>query len=204
VAKDNAFCFYYADALHLLERCGAELVEFSPLTDERLPEGCSGLYLGGGYPELYGKQLSENVAMRTAIREAIQGGMPTVAECGGFLYLHETLECDDGQFWPMVGVIPQKAWRTPRLNRFGYVTLTARTDSLLFRAGERAPAHEFHYWESGDPGTDFRADKPQSDRGWDCGHATPTLYAGFPHFHFCAKPETAARFVAAARQYSFS
>lgn len=202
VARDNAFCFYYADALRLLEECGAELVEFSPLEDKELPEGCSGLYLGGGYPELYGKQLSENIAMRTAVREAVQDGMPTVAECGGFLYLHETLECDDGQFWPMVGVCPQKAWRTPRLNRFGYVTLTARADSLLLRAGETVPAHEFHYWESGDPGTDFRADKPQSNRGWDCGHATQTLYAGFPHFHFCAKPETAARFTAVASAYA--
>ena len=202
VARDNAFCFYYADALRLLERCGAELAEFSPLEDDRLPEGCSGLYLGGGYPELYGRQLSENEAMRTAIRTAIREGMPTVAECGGFLYLHDTMECDDGRFWPMVGAIPQKAWRTPRLNRFGYVTLTARRDSLLLREGERVPAHEFHYWESGDPGSDFRADKPRSSRGWDCGHAGPSLYAGFPHFHFCAKPETAARFAAAAAAYA--
>ena len=202
VADDKAFCFYYADALQLLTDCGAELVKFSPLTDTALPEGCSGLYLGGGYPELYGRELSENTAMRTAIYDAVASGMPTVAECGGFLYLHESLECDDGGFWPMVGVIPQKAWRTPRLRRFGYITLTARTDGLLLRQGEEVPAHEFHYWESGDPGADFRAEKPLSDRGWDCGHATPTLYAGFPHFHFCAKPETAARFAAACAAYA--
>ncbi|MCI8538090.1 MAG: cobyrinate a,c-diamide synthase [Oscillospiraceae bacterium] len=204
VARDKAFCFYYAGGLKLLEQCGAELVNFSPLEDEELPEGCSGLYLGGGYPELYGKELAANASMLAAIRRAIRSGMPTVAECGGFLYLHQTLGDADGQHdWPLVGVIPERAWNTGKLSRFGYVTLKARFDSLLFRAGEEIPAHEFHYWESGDPGAAFRAEKPQSSRGWDCGHASPALYAGFPHFHFCAKPETAARFVSAARSFSW-
>lgn len=203
VARDRAFCFYYADALALLEQCGAELANFSPLEDRALPEGCSGLYLGGGYPELYGKELAENVPMLEAIRAAVRDGMPTVAECGGFLYLHQTLGDAAGQNdWSMAGVIPERAWNTGKLSRFGYVTLTAREDSLLFRAGETMPAHEFHYWESGGPGEAFRAEKPQSSRGWDCGHASPTLYAGFPHFHFCAKPETAARFAAAAHSFS--
>lgn len=102
----------------------------------------------------------------------------------------------------MAGALPGRAANTGRLGRFGYVTLTARRDGLLCQAGESFPAHEFHYWDSTTPGTDFHAQKPQSDRGWDCAFHTPTLYAGFPHFHFWARPELARNFVAAARRYA--
>jgi len=201
VARDRAFCFYYADALALLEALGAELAEFSPLADAGLPEGVSGLYLGGGYPELYARALSQNASMRAAVRAAVEGGLPTVAECGGFLYLHDTLEDGAGQGWPMCGVIHAAACRTDRLVRFGYVTLTAAEEGLLGPVGWTAPAHEFHYWESGAPGGAFHAQKPRSARGWDCACHTPTLYAGFPHFHFCAVPDAAARFVARCGAY---
>ena len=201
VARDRAFCFYYADSLRLLERLGAELVSFSPLADRALPEGTAGLYPGGGYPELYAKQLSENKPMREAVRSALAGGMPAIAECGGFLYLHEALVDQEGTLWPMAGLIPASARNTGRLNRFGYVTLTARTDGLLGSAGAQMPAHEFHYWDSTAPGADFHAQKPQSSRGWDCAYHTSTLYAGFPHFHLWARPEAAKRFVAACAQY---
>ena len=200
VARGKAFCFYYADGLELLERLGARLVEFSPLEDQALPEGTCGLYLGGGYPELLAEQLSQNTAMLSAIRNGVAGGLPTVAECGGFLYLHEMLEDAHGTDWPMAGVILGRAWNTGRLGRFGYVTLTARTSGLLCQAGEELPAHEFHYWDSQQPGDSFRAQKPLSNRGWDCGIHTPTLYAGFPHFHFCARPEMPRNFVAAAHR----
>ena len=200
VARDRAFCFYYADGLALLETLGARLVEFSPLEDKTLPQGTCGLYLGGGYPELLAEGLSQNTAMRAAIREAVAGGLPTVAECGGFLYLHETLEDAHGTDWPMAGVLPGRAWNTGKLGRFGYVTLTARTSGLLCKAGEELPAHEFHYWDSSIPGDCFMAQKPLSNRSWSCGIHTPTLYAGFPHFHFWARPETARNFVAAARR----
>ena len=203
VAKDNAFCFYYADALRLLERLGVELVEFSPLQDTRLPEGSAGLYLGGGYPELYARELSKNTAMLEAVRKAVRGGMPTIAECGGFLYLHETLEDGQGTPRPMAGVIQAPATRTDRLRRFGYVTLTAQREGLLGPAGTALPAHEFHYWESGAPGADFHAQKPKSERGWDCAYHTETMYAGFPHFHLCAAPDAAARYVAKCAEYDF-
>lgn len=199
VASDRAFCFYYGGALSALEKLGAELVPFSPLADKTLPEGVSGLYLGGGYPELYAKQLSENQAMREAVRKAAADGLPTVAECGGFLYLHETLEDDAGTPWPQCGVIPARAVRTGRLRRFGYITMTPRTGGLL--GTQPIPAHEFHYWESEAPGADFHARKPQSEREWDCAYHTPALYAGFPHFHFGAVPEAAARFVAKCAEY---
>ena len=201
VAKDKAFCFYYADGLALLEQLGAELAEFSPMNDEKLPEGTCGLYLGGGYPELYAKALADNRPMREEVRAAVLGGLPTVAECGGFLYLNQTLADGEGRAWPMAGVFPGRAANTGKLGRFGYVTLTAQTGGLLGPAGTKIPAHEFHYWDTGAPGADFRAEKPQSARGWDCAYHTPTLYAGFPHFHFCAAPGAARNFVAAARRY---
>lgn len=201
IARDAAFCFYYEDALHLLEAIGAELTPFSPLQDAQLPCGCSGLYLGGGYPELYGEQLAGNHSLCRAIHEAVLGGMPTVAECGGFLYLHQLLSDVVGKDHTMTGVFPLRAWNAGKLSRFGYVTLTAEQDGLLCKAGEQLPAHEFHYWESESPGTAFQAQKPKSTRGWVCGYHTPNLYAGFPHFHFCGCPSAAERFVAASAAY---
>lgn len=194
VAKDKAFCFYYQQNLRLLEQAGFTLVPFSPMADEALPEGCAGLYLGGGYPELYAKTLSENSAMRQSIAEAIGAGLPTIAECGGFLYLHETLEDDQGQVHPMVGVIPEKAFATTKLSRFGYVTLTAQKDGLLGKAGTQIPAHEFHYWNTTDYGDSFVAQKPQSNRHWSTGYMSETLYAGFPHFHFASVPTVLEQF----------
>ena len=201
VAKDKAFCFYYADGLDALERLGAELVPFSPLEDKKLPEGSSGLYLGGGYPEIFAGELARNTEMLEAIRSAVAGGMPTVAECGGFLYLHEHLQDSEGVDQPLVGVFSWSARNTGKLGRFGYVTLTAQKDGLLCRAGEGFPAHEFHYWDSERPGADLHAQKPGSSRSWDCAWHTPTLYAGFPHFHFRACLEAARRFVSACARY---
>lgn len=202
VARDHAFCFYYEDSLDVLRGLGAELVDFSPLHDRTLPERVSALYLGGGYPELYAKQLSENASMRESIRSAIVRGMPTIAECGGFLYLHKTLQDADGTPYPMAGVLDAQAFPTGKLSRFGYVTLTAKKDSMLFKAGEHLPAHEFHYWDSSEPGSDFTAQKPLSTRHWEAGIATETLYAGFPHFHFAAAPELARRFLEKALEFS--
>ena len=189
VAKDEAFCFYYEDNFDVLRELGAELVPFSPLTDERLPENIDGLYLGGGYPELYEKRLSENEIMRDSIKTVILNGLPTVAECGGFLYLLQSL---DGA--AMAGLLPTSAHMTRRLQPFGYVMLTANSDNLLCEAGGQFPVHEFHYAQAVDNGTDFRAVKPNG-RAWDCGFASDTLYAGFPHLYFRAKTEIAANFV---------
>ena len=201
VAKDKAFCFYYEDSLSLLHRLGAQTVCFSPLEDEKLPEGCCGLYLGGGYPELYAQMLSQNTKMLGSIRSAIDGGMPTIAECGGFMYLHETMQGEDGKDYPMAGVINARAYRTPRLSRFGYVTLEAKTDGLLGKAGTTIPAHEFHYWDSTAPGDAFAAQKPQSERGWSCAYTSASMYAGFPHFHFWAVPKSAKSFLKACDEY---
>ena len=200
VARDRAFCFYYEDSLDLLRQLGAELIPFSPLADERLPDGVQGLYLGGGYPELYAAQLAANTAMRCAINTAVQRGLPTVAECGGFLYLGQTLEDDAGTAHPMAGVLPGQGFRVGRLVRFGYAALTPQADSMLFRAGEPVPVHEFHHWDSTCNGTAFAAQKANG-RHWDCGFANGHLYAGFPHLYWAGTP-LPQRFVTAAAQYA--
>jgi len=202
VANDDAFCFYYADALRLLEYLGAELVRFSPLVDERLPEGVSGLYLGGGYPELHARELNENVRMRDSIAQAARSGMPIVAECGGFMYLHQTLEDDKGEPYDQVGVVEGLSFKTDKLGRFGYITLTAVHDGLLAETGSQLRAHEFHYWDSRNPGDAFQAVKPQTDRGWTCGFSTPTMYAGYPHLYLPGSPHAAERFVQACAAFA--
>lgn len=196
VARDKAFCFFYEDSLALLRKLGAELVDFSPLEAETLPENLQGLYLPGGYPELYAEALSQNKSMRESVRKAVTGGLPCIAECGGFMYLTEAI----GDF-PMAGALKGVCFDTGKLTRFGYVTLTAQKDNLLCRAGETIPAHEFHHWDAEHPGEDFRAEKP-SGRSWPCTHASRTLYAGFPHFHFYANPSFAVRFLDACRKES--
>ena len=191
VARDTAFCFYYEDSLDVLRDMGAELVDFSPLSDHSLPENIQGLYLGGGYPELRARELSENTAMRQSIRAALGGGLPCIAECGGFMYLTEHIAG-----FPMVGFLPGGCEDKGRLVRFGYVNLTARRDILLCRAGETIRGHEFHRWDADDPGDGFTA-RRESGRSWNCAVVSPTLYAGFPHFHFCANPSFAENFYSA-------
>ncbi len=199
VARDEAFSFLYQENIELLEALGAEMVYFSPLHDATLPGNIDGLYLCGGYPELYCAALSGNEAMRRSIREAIEGGLPAIAECGGFLYLHDTLNG-----LPMAGVIHASAYNTGKLTRFGYAELTAQNDNLLCDAGGTIRAHEFHYYDSGDCGGGFYASAAADGRTWACAHATDTLYAGFPHLYFYANPSFAERFIRKAAQYADS
>lgn len=201
VARDAAFCFYYEDNLTLLEQAGAELVPFSPLGDEALPEDTHAVYLGGGYPELYADKLSRNTAMLACIRSAAGAGMPILAECGGFLYLHETLEDDLGQAHAMAAVIRGHGFKTPGLQRFGYTRLTARRDNMLCRAGESIPGHEFHHWDTTAPGDAFTAEKTGGKTG-PCIIAAGNLFAGFPHLYFYGNPVFAVNFVKAAARYA--
>ena len=201
IAKDKAFCFYYDENLYMLEKLGADLVPFSPLADKELPNDIDGLYLGGGYPELYLRELSENASMLSIIRECLRSKMPTIAECGGFMYLHNHVEDKEGNSYALVGAIKGKSFYAGKLTRFGYVTLTAKEDNLLCLKGEELRGHEFHYWDSSDSGSSFRATKPLSHRGWDCVKGSNSLYAGYPHIHFASNPKATERFVEACRVY---
>jgi cobyrinic acid a,c-diamide synthase len=194
IARDAAFCFYYEDNLQLLREAGAELVPFSPLQDESLPEGIAGLILGGGYPELHAKALSKNTPMRKAVHDAVAGGLPTIAECGGFLYLHETLCDDEGVCYPMAGVISASAKNTGKLVRFGYVMLTEKEENFL-PAGAQIAGHEFHYYDSTDNGAGAVAKKPVTGRSWECVHESPSQWMGFPHLYYYSNPEYAYRFL---------
>ena len=193
-ASDSAFCFHYQENDNLLLSLGAELIPFSPLKDKNLPEEVSGLILSGGYPELFAKELSENVSMRESVRTAVLGGLPLLAECGGFLYLHRELEGADGIFRPMAGVYPGRAFRTGKLNRFGYAAYTSPE-------GEVVRGHEFHYWESEFPGEDWEAVKP-SGRTYRCIREQGACIAGFPHLYYLSNPDFLRGWVKSCRDYA--
>lgn len=188
VAMDEAFCFYYQENLDFLRQHGWEVVPFSPLHDVALPEQVHAILLGGGYPELYAKELSANEPMLVSIRNAHAEGIKILAECGGFLYLQEHLEDEMGNCWPMAGLIHADGFRTEKLGRFGYISLTQN-------GAVRIKGHEFHYWESTAPGSAFRAEKPQSDRGWDCMYRMDSLLAGFPHLYYLSGPDLILSFL---------
>ncbi len=200
VAKDQAFCFQYQDNLDLLKTLGADLVFFSPLADHKLPPDVNGLILCGGYPEEYAGALAANSSMRNSIKTAVQHGLPTIAECGGFLYLLERLSDRLGNTYPMAGALKGSSHMTQRLSRFGYLTLTAKQDNLLCKAGETMRAHEFHYSDSDGGGQDMIAKK--REKSWQCIHADDTIFAGYPHFHLAGNPMLAHRFLARCSQFT--
>ena len=200
VAQDKAFCFTYAETLEAFRDAGAEVVFFSPLRDTALPENIGGLYLPGGYPELHARELSGNTSLLREIKRKIKSGLPTAAECGGFLYLGQSLTDAEGQSWPMAGVLPGEAKDAGRLVRFGYAALSADSDSMLFRAGESFPIHEFHHWDSTANGTALAAKKPVGGAEWRCGFVNEHFYAGFPHLYWAGTP-LPQRFAAAAENY---
>lgn len=202
VARDAAFCFYYKENMKLMEQTGCELVPFSPLEDEALPEGCGGLILGGGYPELYGARLEVNEGLRREIREKIADGMPCLAECGGFQYLQDSLTDAEGRSYRMAGVISSESSNQGRLVRFGYVTIEAEQDGAFLKKGEQIRAHEFHHWDSTDNGKSCLAVKPDGKRSWQCIHMNGNLMAGYPHLYYRSYPKLVERYVKACEVYA--
>lgn len=202
IARDEAFSFYYAENIELLGRMGAEPVFFSPLRDEALPQEADGLILWGGYPENYAGLLSENLSMRRAVRDACRMGMPCLAECGGFLYLQQTLEGMDGGVYEMAGVLSGKGFRTERLCRFGYIEAWQqdRDADVLLGGDCRLRGHEFHYWDCTENGTSFAARRFEQEP-YACMVHTKTLAAGFPHFYYYSNPQAIHRFLRACLAY---
>lgn len=196
VAMDEAFCFYYKDNLELLEDAGAELAYFSPVRDREIPSGVSGLLLGGGYPELYADRLSENSRMRNLVQEAARDGMPMLGECGGYLYLLDSLEGGDGREYPMAGVLTGRGYKVGRTGRFGYIELTAREELPYIARGETVRGHEFHYWDCRFDGERYKMDarKPLGDRRWPCMRVKGGVMAGFPHLYYPSCPGLVRRF----------
>lgn len=226
VAMDEAFCFYYEDNLRLLEKCGAKLQYFSPLHDTKLPDNCDALLLGGGYPELYAKELSENVSMRESIKKAFRAGLPTVAECGGFMYLHKYIHdiCDDTDeqnkadvqnnadtqyttdtqndvsVSQLVGALDSECHFKGKLVRFGYIELEEKHSNFL-PTYEKIRAHEFHYYDSTDNGANCIATKPATGRSYDCVISHDNYWLGFPHLYYPSNPHFAESLVRKAYEY---
>ena len=186
VALDEAFHFYYDANLEALRSMGMELVFFSPLHDKALPEGLDGLYIGGGYPEVYADELTANAGMRGSVRKALEGGLRCYAECGGLMYLSKEIDGHE-----MCGFLPVRCGMTQRLQRFGYATVRDRT-------GLEFPAHEFHHAVA-EPLEDIpcaymvtKASSP--DKTWRCGYEKANTLAAFAHVHFAGRPDIIKRF----------
>ncbi|MCF8566646.1 cobyrinate a,c-diamide synthase [Alicyclobacillus tolerans] len=204
VARDEAFNFYYPENLELLEWYGARLVEFKPLHGEVVPDGADGVYIGGGFPEEFADELSRFDAVRMSLRRAVQDGMPVFAECGGFMYLTDTLTDRQGETYQMAGLIPACVAMQSKRAALGYREITACQDSLLLCAGERARGHEFHYstatyaqpddWPYAYEAVGLRGTKLE-------GYAKRNLLAGYTHLHFASNPRMVERFIAACRLY---
>jgi cobyrinic acid a,c-diamide synthase len=197
VAQDEAFSFYYQDSLDLLAAWGAELVPFSPLRDERLPDGVGGLYLGGGFPELFAIDLAVNVPMLESVRSAAHRGLPIYAECGGLMYLQDALIDGDGRRHRMAGLVPGVSTLANKRLTLGYREARARQDSPIARAGQTVRGHEFH-WSVCDPPSDrLAAYEIMDGSGRVEGYAAGTILASYMHVHFASDPGLAPRFVAA-------
>lgn len=204
IARDEAFSFYYQDNLDLLEELGAELVAFSPLRDRRLPD-VSGLYFGGGFPELYAAELEDNAALRGALREGIAAGLPVYAECGGLLYLSDAIDPGSGRKRQMVGAVPGTAVMTDRLQNFGYGEARAVCRTLLAEPGETMRGHEFHYsrWSHEPPAETaaYEIKKARTGETRREGFAAKNVLASYQHLHFLSCPAWARRFVSAAVKF---
>lgn len=198
VARDEAFCFYYQDNLDLLAEAGATLVEFSPLNDRVLPPGLDGIYLGGGYPELFGEPLAQNLTMLAEIKAWSDAGLPLYAECGGFIYLCQGLVDQEGLFHALAGVFPTRAKMRPRLASLGYREATITSPCPLGQSGQLF-GHEFHYSEIEEmPGAVSRVFRLQDGR--EEGYRVKNTVGGYLHLHFGRTPEAARHFVDLCRK----
>lgn len=197
LARDAAFCFYYEDNLDLLKECGADLVEFSPISDGGLPANLDGLYLGGGYPEIHAAQLSENGSIRDAIVRFAKAGGPIYAECGGFMYLCEAIVDSDGREYRMTGLFPARVRMQKQLAAIAYVEVEAPENALWLRAGQRLRGHEFHYSTIDEmPASVSRCFRLRAGKKMrDDGYAIGSVLGGYSHLHFRSSPDFVSSFV---------
>ncbi len=198
VARDKAFCFYYEDNLDALREAGAEIVEFSALKDSSLPTALDALYFGGGYPELFAKQLSENRPMLASIKRAAEEGLPIYAECGGLMYLAREIVTKEEASFPMAGVLPITVQMTDRLVNFGYTEVWFTSDCLIGPAGAKARGHSFHCSRIADAGPveyAYRARNSMTRREEPDGLRVKNVLASYIHLHFLSNPGMADAFV---------
>lgn len=204
LAYDEAFSFYYSGALELMEQYGVQFINFSPLKDEKLPEDISGLYLGGGFPEVFARELSQNNTMISSVRDAIEKGLPTYAEGGGFMYLSKAIRDREGGYFPMVGIYDMEAHMTDRLQRFGYVTARIEHDNILGKKGQLLFGHEFHYSKMVGEGENpsFSVQKSKGSSPWQCGYTYKNCLATYLHVDFYKDPQGTVDSLKRALEYS--
>ncbi len=214
IARDSAFCFYYQENLDRLVKAGAELVHFSPIKSKRLPRNISGVYLGGGYPELHANELEANGKLRDEIKDAAESGMPIIAECGGLIYLCASLKGagDDGVKGArseMVGLFPFKVEMAGRRTALGYRQVTTTETFPFLPAGESIRGHEYHYSLIKGPNKraprPFRLTEPEA-RGSEGylfdGYIHKQTVASYTHLHFASNSALATGFVEACLRYN--
>lgn len=205
VARDKAFCFYYRDNLDLLASAGAELVPFSPTNDTSLPEELDGLYFGGGYPEVYARQLSENENMRKQVHHCCRNRMPIYGECGGFMYLSDGITTLDGEIHPMTGCFHLRTKMSPRLTALGYREITLRAQTPLGLPGTVIRGHEFHYSTLDTVSDSLPSVYQITDRAGvekpAGGFCTRQTLGSYIHLHFGSCPNTARHFTGLCRDY---
>ncbi|MEK6599906.1 MAG: cobyrinate a,c-diamide synthase, partial [Deltaproteobacteria bacterium] len=206
VARDNAFCFYYQENLDIFKQLGAELVSFSPLKDKRLPGNINGIYLGGGYPELYAKRLETNKPMRKAIKDFAERGMPVYAECGGLMYLGKGLKNFKGEKYEMVGVFPWISRMLEKRKSLGYREVKAVDECPFLKKGQKIRGHEYHYSEIDEPSKKikrcFTCNPPippleKGGKGGFEGYLYKNTLTSYVHLHFASNPKFAEGFVRA-------
>ena len=202
IARDRAFNFYYADNLEVLQAAGFELVEWSPMGDRTLPEHIHGLYFGGGFPEVFAAELSDNQAARDAVKQAIAAGLPTYAECGGLMYLCDRIVDFEARTYPMVGILPTAAQMGKRLT-LGYRQATAQQSTPLVAKGERIWGHEFHRSSlTTEPELPlFTLQNYEGTLHQTEGWQQAQLHASYLHLHFGDKPMLVQRFLHQCQQY---
>jgi len=210
IAQDEAFTFYYQENRELLTRMGAQLIPFSPLHDDSLPEDIDGIILGGGYPELYGSALAANVSLLSSLASLIRSGVPLIAECGGYMYLNKMLQDDaDKSEYEMCGVFDGTARKQDRLVRFGYVVAETKKAGVFGAPGTVLKGHEFHRYDCDFNGDGYLIKKPSAGSGkaktkercYSGIFYDMTMSAGWPHFYYYSNPEAVFNFLKRCERY---
>ncbi|MCF8010834.1 MAG: cobyrinate a,c-diamide synthase [Clostridiales bacterium] len=205
VARDEAFNFYYQDSLNYLQELGARLIYFSPLHDDSLPSNIHGIYLGGGFPEMFLTKLAQNNKMKDCLRRAHYSGIPLYAECGGLMYLMEELKDFEGKTYPGVGLVPGQVQMQNKLAALGYVRAFPRQESILASPGDEIKGHEFHYSQISVPGENSSAYQLYGGKGEDGrkeGYVDNNLLASYVHLHLRFNPAAANNFLHACAKRS--
>ncbi len=206
VAYDRAFSFYYEENFNILKRMGCRLCFFSPLSDKKLPDDVSGIYIGGGYPEVFAETLSQNREMLIAIKKASEMNMPIYGECGGYMYLNNSIITSDIKEYEMTSIFPGKAVMTERLQNFGYTEVTCKKDNILMKKGDKVRGHEFHKSKIIREDEDFYISMEKRRNGflkqWQCGSMKNNTFGMYPHIYFPSNINIAKNFINSCQKFN--